>query len=189
MPTVDLRAPQVNVDLQHGDPFTLNVVSADGGEVPETLAVWIALRQSAGTPLATLTPSSIVLGRSFYLSDEASLALSPSKAYQLVARDSDTGITWFTGPVKPSTEGAPGPTSQTVTVALSEVSVTVELTLAAGGGGSAPTELGDLTDVDLNPAPEVDDVLAWDGEVWAPATLEDNDELLTAFEALVGPEE
>lgn len=61
------------------------------------------------------------------------------------------------------------------------------------GGGSAATELGDLTDVDLNPAPDVNDVLAWDGSFWTPATLEDNDELLVAFEALLdtvlGPEE
>ena len=49
MPTVDTRAPQVSINLQHGDPWTLNVTSADA--VPSTLEVWIALRQSASTPL------------------------------------------------------------------------------------------------------------------------------------------
>lgn len=139
MPTVNLAAPQVAVTLQHGDPATINVLSDDA--VPSTLELWVGTRAAPGTALAELTGSSITGGRSYVLSEEDSLALRPSRAYQLVARDSATGVTWFTGAVSPSTEGAAGPTSQTVTVALSEVSVTVDITVAAGAGseGSGTT--------------------------------------------------
>jgi hypothetical protein len=67
--------------------------------------------------------------------------------------------------------------------------VVVGGTFTGGGGGAS--ELADLTDVDLTGL-ATNDVLAYNGTEWVPATLEDNAELLTAFEALLetvlGPE-
>lgn len=68
-------------------------------------------------------------------------------------------------------------------IALSGDGSTIQLILREGGGGGAvdsvngqtgtvSLDLDDLTDVDTTTdPPDADDVLAWDGVTWTPATL------------------
>ena len=76
-------------------------------------------------------------------------------------------ITWTTVEERIVWTATADPSYQFVT--LRPTSVTLE----SGGGGGGASALADLTDVDVEtdpPAP--DDVLAWDGTNWTPATLD-----------------
>lgn len=70
-------------------------------------------------------------------------------------------------------------------------SFTLTLTTGSGSGGDGNATTIDGVAVDLDGI-TAQQVLAYNGSTIVPATLEDNDELLTAFEALLetvlGPE-
>ncbi len=81
------------------------------------------------------------------------------------------GVTTLAGPLDVAPPGVAGVTGgdASAVVVVDDVNVAVTVTTTGTPGASA---LNDLTDVDTaTDPPDADDVLAWDGVTWTPATL------------------
>lgn len=92
------------------------------------------------------------------------------------------GVTTLAGPLDVAQPGVAGVTGgdASAVVVVDDVNVAVTVTTTGGGAvdsvngqtGTVSLDLDDLSDVDTTTdPPDADDVLAWDGVTWTPATL------------------